>query len=306
MKILDNFDLKEEKGSVITIGNFDGIHLGHKKLINISKKMALKNDLNCIVFSFNPHPLKVLKDMENFSYILSQEEKIRELLKEDIDIFLNYPFDLAFAKISPEDFINILCHKLKCKILVIGEDYRFGKNRAGNIDILLSIAKQKNIKIFKISNILIDGQRVSSTIIKEALLNKNIKKANLLLNRPYSILGTVVKGNQLARIIGFPTANLLPPKEKLLPADAVYITKTKVNNKIYNSITNIAKNPTVNNTNRTIETYIFDFKENIYDKEIEVMFLSLVRNVKKFDSLNDLKSQLYKDIAFANKFFNII
>ncbi|MDE6182568.1 MAG: riboflavin biosynthesis protein RibF [Eubacteriales bacterium] len=304
MKILEDFNLQEEKDSAITIGNFDGLHLGHKKLIKATKKIALEKGLNSIVFSFNPHPLQVLRKNEEFLYILSQKEKKRELLKEDIDIFLNYPFDSYFAQISPEGFIDILCDKLKCKALIVGEDYCFGANRVGNVNTLISIGKQKGIDVIKIPNIIVDGERVSSSAIRKCLLNKKIKKANLLLNRPYSIIGTVVEGNKLGRTIGFPTANILPQKDKFLLPDAVYITKTKYEDKIYDSITNIGKNPTINNSERIIETYIFNFKKDIYGKEIEILFYDSIRDVKKFSGINELKEQISKDIAVAIKFFN--
>lgn len=304
MKIFKDFEIKEEKNSVVTIGNFDGIHLGHKKLINETKKIALEKGFNSIVFSFNPHPLEILKN-EPFLYIFTQEEKKRELLKEGIDIFLNCSFNQNFANLSPEEFIDILYKKLKCKVLVVGEDYCFGKNRAGNINILSNIGKQKGIDVIKIDNILIDNQRISSTKIRDYLKNKDIKNANLLLNRCYSILGTVSEGNKLGRTIGFPTANIIPEKNKLLPPDGVYITKTIYNKKSYESLTNIGKNPTIQNNLRTVETYIFNFNENIYGKEIEILFLEWVRDVKKFANLNELKEQIAKDTKFTTEFFKL-
>lgn len=302
MKILKDFEIEGEKGSVITIGNFDGLHLGHKKLINTTKKIALEKGFNSVVFSFNPHPLEVLKN-EQFLYIFTQEEKRRELLKERINIFLNCPFNPNFANLSPEEFIDILYEKLNCRVLVVGEDYCFGKNRAGNVNILKKIGEKKGIEVIKISDILVDGERVSSTKIRESLKAKNIKKANLLLNRCYSILGIVSEGNKLGRTIGFPTANIIPEKNKLLPPDGVYITKTIYNGKVYKSLTNIGKNPTINNSIRTVETYIFDFNQNIYGKEIEVLFLEWVRDVKKFVSLEELKQQIAKDTNITAQFF---
>lgn len=306
MKILKDFNLQEKKYSAITIGNFDGLHLGHKKLIKTTKKISLQNNFNSVVFSFNPHPLQVLKNNDKFLYILSKKEKERELLKEGIDIFINYPFDVKFSKISPDHFIDILCDKLKCKSLIVGEDYCFGKDRIGNVNTLISIGKKRGLDVIKIPNVVIDGERVSSSKIRECLLNKNIKKANLLLNRPYSIIGEVVEGNKLGRTIGFPTANIIPDDNRILLPDAVYITKTKYNNKIYNSITNIGKNPTINNSKRTIETFIFNFKENLYGKEIEVLFYEWIRDGKKFSGIDELKNQIKEDTNVAKHFFHII
>ncbi len=308
MKITNNFNIFDEDNkqqTIVTIGNFDGIHIGHKKLITTTKKYALEKGLKSVVITFSPHPLEIIKNNIPFLYIFSEEEKNREMEKENIDFFIKYPFTKDFANISPKDFVNILIEKLNCKILVVGEDYCFGKNRTGNVEILKNICKEKGIEVIKIYNIVIDGERVSSSIIRECLNNRNIKKANLLLNKPYYILGKVVEGNKLGRTIGFPTANIIPSKNKLLPPDGVYITKTKYNNNIYDSITNIGTNPTVNNTHRTIETYIFDFNQNLYNKDIEVYFYDWIRSVKKFKGIDELKGQIAKDINIANNFFRL-
>lgn len=306
MKIIRDFNILSEKGTVITIGNFDGIHIGHKKLITTVKNYALKKGFLSIIVSFSPHPLEVLKKIQPFYYILSEREKDLEIEKEDIDIFIKYPFTENFSKISPQGFINILIEKLNCKVLVVGEDYCFGENRKGNVETLIKIGKEKGITVLRIPDIIVDGKRVSSSRIREFLKSRNIKNANLLLNRAYYILGNVSEGNKLGRTIGFPTANIIPASNKLLPPDGVYITKTKYNGIIYNSITNIGKNPTVNNnSNRTIETFIFDFNGDLYDKEIKVMFLDWIRYIKKFSSINELKEQISKDINIATAFFRI-
>ena len=306
MKIIRDFNILSEKGTVITIGNFDGIHIGHKKLITTVKNYALKKGFLSIIVSFSPHPLEVLKKIQPFYYILSEREKDLEIEKEDIDIFIKYPFTENFSQISPQGFINILIEKLNCKVLVVGEDYCFGENRKGNVETLIKIGKEKGITVLRIPDIIVDGKRVSSSRIREFLKSRNIKNANLLLNRAYYILGNVSEGNKLGRTIGFPTANIIPASNKLLPPDGVYITKTKYNGIIYNSITNIGKNPTVNNnSNRTIETFIFDFNGDLYDKEIKVMFLDWIRYIKKFSSINELKEQISKDINIATAFFRI-
>ena len=308
MNIIDNFNIFDNDNkleTVVTIGNFDGIHIGHKKLITTTKKYAIEEVLKSVVITFSPHPLEIIKNTSPFFYIFSEEEKDIEMKKEHIDYFIKYPFTKEFSNIEPQDFVDMLIENLNCKILIVGEDYCFGKNRSGNVDILKKIGEEKGIKVIKIPNIIIDGERVSSSIIRDCLLNRNIKKANLLLNKPYYVFGKVVEGNKLGRTIGFPTANIIPPKNKLLPPDGVYITKTRYGNKVYDSITNIGKNPTVNNVDRTIETYIFDFNENIYNKDIEVDFYDWVRSVKKFSGIDELKGQIAKDINVANNFFKL-
>lgn len=312
MKILNNFNLFDSnnndldnninKSSVVTIGNFDGIHMGHQKLVTTTRQLAFDNNFNSIVISFTPHPLQVLKN-KDFLYILSNKEKCLEIEKQAIDFFINYNFTKDFSNTTPEQFINILHKNLNCKILIVGEDYCFGKNRAGNVKLLERLCQERNIKFIKISNIIIDGKRISSTYIREALLENNIKKANLLLNKEYYIIGTVCEGNKLGRTIGFPTANIIPSSQKLLPKDGVYVTQTILNNKKFNSVTNIGKNPTIDNTTRTVETYIFNFKENIYNKEIKVIFLEWIRDVKKFNNLEELKNQISQDRNIAKQFF---
>lgn len=308
MKITDNFNIfsgdKTQK-TVVTVGNFDGIHMGHKKLINTTKKYAIQNGYKSVVITFSPHPLEVVKNSTPFYYIFSEQEKNIEMEKEQVDFFIKYPFTKDFKNISPQIFIDTLIEKLNCKILVVGEDYCFGKDRAGNVETLEKIGTKKGIKVIKINNIIVDGDRVSSSSIRQCLKNKNIKKANLLLNKCYYVFGQVVEGNKLGRTIGFPTANIIPPKNKLLPPDGVYVTKTKFENIMYNSITNIGTNPTVNNTHRTIETFLFDFNGNLYNKNIEVYFLDWIRDVKKFKGIDELKMQICKDINVATNYLKI-
>ena len=298
------FEENEKKETVVTIGNFDGLHIGHKKLISTTKKYALDRNLKSVLITFNPHPIEVLKNIP-FLRIFSEQEKNIEIEKENIDFFIRYPFTKEFALISPIDFVSILSNKLNCKVLVVGEDYCFGRNRAGNVETLKKLGKESNIEVIVVSNIIIDGERVSSSIIRNCIKEKNIKKANMLLNRPYYILSKVVEGNKLGRTIGFPTANIIPLENKILPPDGVYITKTIYEGKTYKSITNIGTNPTVNNIHKTIETYIFDFNENLYGEYIKVCFYDWIRGVEKFDGIESLKKQICKDIDVVNNFFMI-
>lgn len=304
MKIFNDYDFKPKKPTVITIGNFDGLHLGHQKLINLAKELAIKKNFTSIVFSFSPHPLAFFDKNNSFKTILSSNERVLEMQKLGIDIFIQYPFDLKFSNISYTDFINIIFKDLNCKLLIVGEDYCFGKNRIGNYDILKKAGQENNVEILKIDNVLFDGKRVSSSLIREYLTERNIKQVNALLNKPYYIIDKVMLGRQLGRTIGFPTANIIPKEDKLLPSDGVYITKTEYNNKVYNSITNIGKKPTFDGQNRTVETFIFDFDKNIYNETIKVMFFDWIRNEKKFDGLEELKLQITKDITKAKSFFN--
>lgn len=302
MKTFNNFDFSPSKNSVVTIGNFDGLHLGHKQLIKTTTEIASNYNLNSIVVSFSNHPKQVLLN-QKFLYILSQNEKELELSKDNIDIFINYPFDLNFSNLSPIDFFNILYFKLKCKFIVVGEDYSFGKGKSGNVDTLISIAKKFDVHIVKIKNLTIDGNRISSSKIRECLVNKDVLTANVLLNRPYYISGIVQQCKKLGTTIGFPTANIFPSPEKLLLPDGTYITKTIVENSTFISVTNIGKSPTVNSDCKTIETHILDFDKNIYGYNIKVLFFAFSRNMLKFNSIDELKAQIFNDTINARSFF---
>ncbi len=307
MKIINDFETfykENDYQTAITIGNFDGIHKGHKKLISTVKKYAKERNLKSLVITFSPHPLEVIRKDIPFYYIFSKEEKAIEMEKEGIDYLFNIPFDEEFSKISPEKFIDILVDKLKCKILVVGEDYCFGKDRMGNFDMLKRISKNKGIEVIKIEKIQNNYERISSTRIREALKSKDIEMVNELLDKKYYIFGEVVKGNQLGRTIGFPTANVITSKNKLLPPDGVYITMVSYKNNIYKSITNIAKNPTVNNRIRTVETNLFDFSGNLYGEKIFIYFYKWLRDVKKFDNIQILKQQIEEDVLYAKEYFD--
>lgn len=303
MKIIHDFNIQKQKETVITIGNFDGVHLGHKKLINMVKEISVRENLTSIVFSFNPHPFEVFNKDKDFFYILTQEEKTMEIDNLGIDIFLNYPFTFEFSKITFYEFIKILKHKLNCRVLIVGDDYCFGKNRRGNVATLIEIGKDFEMDIIKVPNIKLYGDRVSSSEIRKYLTEKNIQKANALLGKHYYISGEVVEGNKLGRTIGFPTANIIPTEEKLLLPDGVYITQTQYKGRIYKSITNIGKNPTVNNSLRTVETFIFDFNEDLYGEHLKVMFLEWIRDGRKFSGIDELKVQISKDTGIAEKYF---
>lgn len=298
MKIFNNFDINNNSYSVVTIGNFDGIHTGHKKLIETTIDIAKKNEYNAVVLTFSPHPIKVMKD-SNFACILSEEEKNIEIGKYDIDFLIKYPFTSNFSDTPPSVFIEKLINELKCKVIIVGEDYCFGKNREGNTELLRKICLEKDVKFIAVETIKQNGSKIGSSIIRSEILNKNMKVVTDMLGKKYYISGEVCEGNMLGRTIGFPTANLITSENKILPPDGVYVTQTIHNNKTYNSITNIGKNPTVDNSVRTTETFIFDFNKSIYGDTIYVLFDEFIRRTKKFNSLDELKQQIEKDQKIA-------
>ncbi len=294
MRVLNSKNIKENEFTAVTLGNFDGIHLGHKKLISAVKDYAEKYSLKSVVFSFYPHP-KSLFNAESFYTIFSPHEKERLVENFDIDVLVQYPFTKEFANMEPEDFAEFIFDEIKCKVLIVGEDYCFGKDRKGNFDLLKKIGDKKDALVIKISSVKDNDIRVSSTLIRECIKNRKFDDAFRLLDKPYFIIGKVIEGNKIGRTIDFPTANIIAPQDKILPPDGVYLTKTMYNGAFYKSLTNIGKNPTVDGKEKTVETYIFDFDKKIYGDEITVCFYDFIREECKFNSIFELKKQIVSD-----------
>ena len=306
MVVINNTNIEQNDLTAVTLGTFDGMHLGHKKLIETTKQYAEKNSLRTVMFSFYPHPVSVIKKDKSFYTILSREEKIKTAEEMGIDIYIEYPFSTEFASLEPYDFLKTLCNKLKCKVLIVGNDYCFGKGRKGDFEFLKAHSKEFGFEAIQIDAVEMSGERVSSTNIRKCIMNKDFETAAILLGKKYFVTGTVCYGNQLGRTMGFPTANIIPDKNKLLPPDGVYITTAEINGNVYKSLTNIGKNPTVNGTTKTVETFMFDFDKDIYNSEIKVNFHKFLRNEIKFENIDKLKKQLESDKLSAEKYFKKI
>jgi len=302
MRVIRSKNIDENGFTAVTLGNFDGIHLGHKELINSVKNYAEKYSFKSIVFSFFPHPKSVFSN-EIFYTIFSPYEKEKIIEDFGVDELVQYPFSKSFAAMEAEDFARFIFDDIKCRVLIVGEDYCFGKDRKGNFDLLKSIGVKKGASVIKISSVKYNDIRVSSTRIRECIKNRNFDEASKLLAKPYFIIGTVLQGKKIGGKIDFPTANIIPPKDKLLPPDGVYLTKTLYDGVSYYSITNIGKNPTVGGIERTVETFIFDFEKELYDKEIVVCFYGFIREECKFSSLSELKNQIEADKIKATEIF---
>ncbi len=302
MRVIKSENIEESGFTAVTLGNFDGVHLGHKELINSVKKYAEMYSLKSIVFSFFPHP-KAVFGAEIFYTIFSPYEKEKVIEGFGVNELVQYPFSKKFAAMKPEEFARFIFDDIKCRVLIVGEDYCFGKDRRGNFDLLKAIGNKKGAVVVKISSVKYKGVRVSSTRIKECIKDRNFGEVSKLLDKPYFIIGTVLQGKKIGGKIDFPTANIIPPKDKLLPPDGVYLTKTLYDDNSYYSITNIGKNPTVGGTERTVETFIFDFDQELYNKEIIVCFYGFIREEYKFSSLDELKNQIETDKNKAIKVF---
>lgn len=299
MRIIKNNITKIPKSdfNIATIGSFDGIHIGHKKILQTLTKIAKKNNGKSILITFWPHPRYVLKKNNDFKLLTSLDEKIKLFEKNKIDILYIVDFSLKFSKVSANKFIeNILLEKLKINCLLIGYNNNFGRNREGNIRYLEENKKKFDIDIISIPKQSVDKISISSTKIREYLNNGKINSANRLLGRKYSINGKVVRGNGIGRKINFPTANIeIDEPKKLLPKSGVYAVEVILNRKIYLGMLNIGYNPTIKNEKKSIEVNIFEFSEDIYNNKISINFIRRIRNEKKFKNLNELKKQLIKD-----------
>ena len=299
MRIIKNNITKITKSdfNIATIGSFDGIHIGHKKILQTLTKIAKKNNGKSILITFWPHPRYVLKKNNDFKLLTSLDEKIKLFEKNKIDILYIVDFSLKFSKFSANKFIeNILLEKLKINCLLIGYNNNFGRNREGNIRYLEQNKKKFDIDIISIPKQSVDKISISSTKIREYLNNGKISSANRLLGRKYSINGKIVRGNGIGRKINFPTANIeIDEPKKLLPKSGVYAVEVILNKKIYLGMLNIGYNPTIKNEKKSIEVNIFEFSEDIYNNKISINFIRRIRNEKKFKNLNELKKQLIKD-----------
>ncbi len=299
MKIIKSNTIKIQKSNfnITTIGSFDGIHLGHKKILQTITKKAKKNNGKSILITFWPHPRYVLKKNNDFKLLTSLDEKIKIFEENKIDILYVIDFSLKFSKVSAYNFVkNILLDELKTNCILIGYNNNFGKNREGNIKYLEENKNIFNIDIISIPKQSVDKISISSTKIREHLINGKIQSANQLLGRKYSINGKVVRGNGIGRKINFPTANIqINEPKKLLPKNGVYAVKVILNKKTYLGMLNIGYKPTIENKKKTIEVNIFKFSKDIYNNKISIVFIKRIRNEKKFKNLNELKKQLIID-----------
>jgi riboflavin kinase/FMN adenylyltransferase len=290
---------------VVTSGTFDGVHLGHQTIIARLKELSLKFDGQSVVITYHPHPRMVLQPNNTELELLNTlPEKIARLEQLGVDHLLIIPFDNIFASLTSEDFIRkILVDVVHTRKLVIGYDHHFGKNREGSFDHLVEYGPKYGFDVEEIPAQDIDQVAVSSTKIREALRKGDIQAANRYLGYAYPFNGKVMKGRQLGRKIEFPTANLeIVPNRKLIPANGVYAVNVIVENAIYNGMMNIGFRPTVSDEKlRTIEVHIFDFDNDIYEKEIKVRMITRIRDEIRFKGIDELREQLKKDKLEALK-----
>jgi riboflavin kinase/FMN adenylyltransferase len=299
MKVYTNIDdFKDVKNPIVTTGTFDGVHLGHQKIISRLKEVAKEEDGNTVLLTFSPHPRMVLFPDDNELKLLNTlPEKIELLEKYGVDHLIVYPFTKEFSRLTSIEFVrNILVNRIQTKRLVIGYNHHFGRNREGSFEHLKEYGPLYGFEVEEIPAKDIDHIEISSTKIRNALLIGDVKTATTYLGHIYSLTGTVVKGKQLGRTIGYPTANLqVMDTYKLIPGDGVYAVKVKHKNAIYGGMLNIGNNPTVEGKGKSIEVNIFDFDKQIYGDEATIYFIERLRDEVKFNNLEELKEQLARD-----------
>lgn len=293
---------------ILTIGTFDGVHFGHQQIIKRINDLALMFGTESVVLTFHPHPRLVLRpDDDSLKLITTIEEKVAILEKLGIDHFVICPFSKEFAAIPAELYVkDVLVNHFQPKMIVIGYDHHFGMNRSGNIDLLRELAPDFNYEVEEIPKQTIDDLSVSSTKVRNALLEGDIETANELLGHPFTLSGKVVHGDKVGRTLGFPTANIeLGDPHKLVPPPGVYAIRSIVTNTLYTGLLSIGSKPTFGENNaQFIEAYFFDFDMDIYELFLEVVLLGKIREEMKFDSVDDLVEQMKKDEVLAkHKFF---
>jgi len=305
MKVYSNIeDFKEVKNPIVTTGTFDGVHLGHQKIIARIKDVAQKHQGETVLLTFYPHPRMVLFPDDNELKLLNtQQEKIELLEKYGIDHLIIHPFTKEFSRLTSVEFVrNILVNQLRTNRLIIGYNHHFGRNREGSFEHLKEFGPVYGFDVEEIPAKDIDSIEVSSTKIRVALQSGDVETANTYLGHTYSITGKVIKGNQLGRTLGYPTANIfIDDKYKLIPADGVYAVKVLVHGNSYGGMLNVGNNPTIDGKGRSIEVNLFDFSGDIYGADATIYFIKRLRDEQKFNGLDELKNALAIDKQNALK-----
>jgi len=294
-------DFQLHSDTAVALGKFDGVHIGHRFLMQeLLQKKA--EGLKTCVFTFDP-PHAVLFDFSDGKELSTKEEKRKLFAQLGVDILIEFPLTRQTADIPGEEFVRTwLCGKMHAKYLAAGEDLSFGRGGRGDAKLLLSLSEELKYEVRLIPKVCVDGVEVSSTQIRLAVEQGDMERAGRMLGAPYKVCGTVVKGTQIGRTLGFPTVNLLPPADKLLPPNGVYTARVSYAGQMFHALSNVGYKPTVAKEKILgVESYLYDFDQTIYGQEIEVELLSFCRAEQRFDSLEALKAQLQKDIITWKK-----
>jgi riboflavin kinase/FMN adenylyltransferase len=288
--------LKPEKDTLLTIGVFDGVHLGHKYLLSQLTKQAKEQDLLSGVITFNRHPHEVLAPQTKLPFLTDLAQRINLLKNEGVEAIFTLSFTSELAQLSARQFASLLKKYLRMRGMVIGPDFALGQTREGNVDILRTLGQDMGFSVTVIPPVMINGEVVSSTAIRNALANGDMKRVLNLVGRPFSLNGRVTTGAGRGVELGFPTANLDIDPGQALPADGVYATWTDIDGQAYQSMTNIGRQPTFGGSQRVVEVYILDYHSNLYGRELKIDIMERLRGEKQFDTPEELKKQITEDI----------
>jgi riboflavin kinase / FMN adenylyltransferase len=304
MKIFESLDINEKfTNPVLTIGNYDGIHIGHQRIIEKVAQKALEVSGTPMLMTFNPHPLSVLKP-DTYTRLITPLHLKKKLIEASgIEVMFIVPFDIQFQGLTPEMFIrDILVDRLAVKAVFVGYDFKFGKGGSGNVKMLKKFADTYGFHFEIIDAITMDGERIGSNTIRKLILDGNVEKATKFLGRPHMIEGVVVKGENRGKWMGFPTINLDTFFE-LVPKNGVYVTEVELRGRRKPAVTNIGFNPTFGGKKFLMETHILDFSGNLYGKEVVIYFHKRIRDEMKFKNIDELKERIAKDAALAREHF---
>ncbi len=296
----------QTKDTVLTIGVFDGVHLGHKTLLAELKEQARQLNAQSAVVTFRYHPDELMSDQKSLPYLTSLNQRVLLLKAEKIDLVVTLTFNPELAALEAGDFVGLLKKYLKMRGLVVGPDFALGKGRKGNIEYLRNLGQELDFTVTVVPPITVNNEIISSTAIRSALAAGDMKRVRNLAGRYFSFTGKVVKGEERGRKLGFPTANLDVHPRQALPPFGIYATLAHIDRKTYQSVTNIGIRPTFSEGRRTIEVYILDFSGDIYGKELKVDFIEKLRDEQRFNSVDDLIKQMAEDVKHGRAILNTL
>jgi riboflavin kinase / FMN adenylyltransferase len=297
---------RPESKTVVTMGNFDGIHLGHQALVGNAVTEARKYGAKALVFTFDPHPLKLLAPQRAPKMILNHQDKMDLLRALDVDTVIVQNFDRDFANIQAEDFVRrYLIERLNLFKIWLGRDLRFGRGREGDAEDLIRWGREYDFEVGIVEPILVEGSRISSSRIRQLIEWGQVNEVEPMLGRYHSISGSVVNGHRRGRELGFPTANLATTTE-VIPGDGIYATIIKLKNRRWFSVTSVGRNPTFDEEERTIEVFILDFAQDIYGESVALSFVQRIREERRFSQIENLISQMHQDVKAACAVFDAL
>lgn len=307
MRVHQGFDSwPYPKGQVVaSLGNYDGVHVGHQAILKRVMAASCELSIPSVAVTFDPVPRKVLAPQSAPPLIQTLEQRLHKLGSLNLDHTIIVTFNHQFAKNSPEDFVrNLLVNTLGIRCFVVGEHFSFGHQKRGNIELLRAMGRHYDFSVDAIPEVRAGERRISSTLVRECILSGEMEATNTYLGSPFSLAGTVVEGEKLGARLGIPTANLNPENE-IQPANGVYVTRMIVESQLYGSVTNVGIRPTVGGRKWTVESHLLQFSGDLYGKKIELQFLKRIREEIRFASVDDLKSQIHKDIESARQYLSL-